>query len=127
MQRWTYSPKPLRSSIDSPWAFEAHPGFVIASTWREDHTRLFAAAANAMRAAAERLAMDPVDLAEQLEDGKIADLLAPREGIADFLGFARFVLGVVRGHLGGEAEDLGALALWVEGEIERVAAAVLAF
>jgi hypothetical protein len=126
MQRWTYSPRPLNSSIDLPWAVEAHPGLVIAATWREDHTCLFAASAHAMRAA-ERLAMKPVDLADQLEDGKIADLLAPREDIGDFLGIARFVLGVVRGYLAGDAEDLGALGLWVEGEIERVAAAAAAF
>src|SRR5262245_43997170 len=127
MQRWTYSPRPPHSSIHSPWAIEAHPGLVIAATWREDDTRLFAASANAMRAAAERLAMDSVELAEQLECGKRADLVAPREDIGDLLEFGRFVLGVVRRYLAGEAEDLGALPLSIEGEIERVAAEAAAF
>ena len=40
----------------------------------------------------------------------------------DFLTFARFVLAVVRGYLAGETEDLGALTMWIEGEMGKAAA-----
>jgi hypothetical protein len=63
-----------------------------------------------MRFAAERLRMDPIDLAEQLEDGKLADMLARDGDGGYFMGFARFVLVAVWRYLAGEAEDLGALA-----------------
>jgi hypothetical protein len=119
----TYPAKPLNSLITSPWAIEERPGAIVAATRRDDHTRLFTASANATRLAAERLRMDRIDLAEQLADGKLADMRAPGGEHADFAEFARFVLGVVRGYLAGEAEDLGALADWIEGEIHKAAAA----
>src|SRR5262249_30636349 len=82
--------------------------------------RLPTASTNAMCCAAERPRVEPIDLAEQLGDGKLADLLAPHGGRADSVGGARFVVGVVWGCLAGEAEDLAALADWVEEEIERL-------
>src|SRR6266567_906281 len=74
MDKWTYGPKAVNGDINAPWLIEERPGVVLAALWMEDEARLFTAAANAIRLATEHLGMEPLELAQLLEDGEIAEL-----------------------------------------------------
>ena len=79
--KWSYAAASPNSA--APSTVEANHQAVAAECRDERCARLIAASVNTIRLAAERLGLDPLGLAEALEDGELADLVFAAQGKVD--------------------------------------------
>src|SRR5438067_1979344 len=106
VSKWTYGPKMLHGHTNAPWLIEERPGIVLAGLWDEEYARLFTAAANAIRLAAERLGVDALALADILEDGAIADLVGAYQARGETGGLYSALQSMIALAQQGRAEDV---------------------